>query len=414
MSKFILNILKSSCMRVMIYKVNSNKFSTFFGSNVSKTLILPNLIGSKKEMVENNKKLELFVYKLNSIDDLNKYLNKNTNKFNKIIDYSHLNQSLIEKFIDKPFYFLTILKHDISLMKKMDEKEIKTIFILLEKVIYDNFFTINSSNDEKFYKLINEFNEKFFNILFDCFDKTSKLQNDFSFILKNFLKNINKIEFKDNLLVYFQYNAIIKLISRKYLDNSNLDNCDTLLSNYEPSFDGKYNYKKGLNDEKKEWKETLLFVYKEYVLFLNKEKKYFKDSVNIHLDNFKAFNKHPSRNYFLEDSFQIYFSGVDESLAKFIDNPNNSEEKISQIFYKLITILVKDPIICLYNTNGSLVRYGIYKRDLFENQELLYTYLFLMKFVMKTSISNKSSWNSVKTFFHYFNYYMDRYDKFKH
>ena len=68
-------------MRVMINKVNSNKFSTFVGSNVSNTLIFPNLIGSKKEMVENNKKLELFVYKLNSIDDLNKYLNKNTNKF---------------------------------------------------------------------------------------------------------------------------------------------------------------------------------------------------------------------------------------------------------------------------------------------------------------------------------------------
>ena len=372
-----------------ISKSNRLIFSKSFLSNNPEVIHLV----AKKQMISINDKLMSVGYYLTSESEIDRFVKDLSNDGkNQILNYLEITKEIKSIMKENPLLALKLLKNDVNKISISFEKY-NEFLDLLEDSIYNNAFNLTS--------LRNETNFHEIRLLFDkLIENIIKFHKDPMIVIKRFLFKINKIEYKDNILINSLYNSLINLIRGNFghlfihqIRERKISSDDEFLRDYNNR----------LNQQLSKVEKNILVVYKEFLDYVSKEKNFFIQIPFIHLEHFSNLSYLSKIKDLQGEIFQMYFTFIDNSLSKYLEQNKNNLQDVKLFLSKLLRIYYINGIIPLFNTFNSIITFGTYINNLFEDQDLLFIYLYLIKQIMKTTLTNKSTWVTFRSFFYYLN-----------
>jgi hypothetical protein len=352
----------------------------------------------KDDFIPNDEKIVKIAFNIKNEERILKIINEISNKGNNmIIKYNNINNEIKKVLKENPLLSLKILTNDVNKLNS-SFKGYKELFELLEVSICDNFLNNTCLRNEKHLLEIKKLFEKLVEILLANRSDSLKFITDF-------LKRLNKIEFKDNVLLNTIYSVVIDAFKNKYMQLSTQSTLRRRNIFFELDWSDETTNITNMFSVKV---DKILLIYKEFIDYVLKERNYFKELPFVNLKHFSILSLIPKINQLQSDTFQLYFSFIDETFSIFLEDPKNSIEEVKKFLSGLLNVYRLNVYIPLFSTYRSISRFGIYERKLFEDQELLFIFLYIFKQILKSSMQNKHSWLSLRSFFFYFNSYLDK------
>jgi len=352
----------------------------------------------KKNDVPNEEKIVRIACNIRNEERILKLVDELSNKGNNmIIKYNNVSNELKKVLKENPLLSLKILTNDVNKLNA-NFRNYDELFNLLEVSICDNVFQLTCIRNEKYLMEIKQLFEKLVaSILVN--------KNDLFKFLTDFLKRLNKIEFKDNVLLNTIFTVIIDAVKNKYMHSSTQINLKKRNIFFEVDWSNEMSNSTNLLTFKV---DKMLLIYNEYINYVLKERKYFKELPFVNLKHFRIISVIPKINKLQTDNFQLYFSFIDETFSLYLEDPKNSIEEVKIFLSGLLNVYLSYVYIPLFSTFRSISRFGIYQKKIFEDQELLFIFLYIYKQILKASMQSKPTWISLRSFLLYFNSHVDK------